>query len=608
MVLIAAILAVAGAQADASGTLTALAMHGEPAYPATMSHFRYANPKADIGGDLRLTATGSFDSLNPYIIKGVPAQGLGLVYESLMERAQDEPFTLYPLIAEAVEVADDRSWIVFHVNPAARFQDGSPVTAADVLYTWRTLRDQGRPHTRTYYAEVVEATALDERTVRFAFREGNWEMPLIMGLMPVLSERYFAAHAFDRTSLDPPLGTGPYRVDVVQPGQRIVYRRDPGYWGWDLPVNRGRYNFARISFTYYRDATAALQAFLAGDADARFEDDATRWATAYGGPALDRGDIVMEEVAHGRPSGMPALVFNERREPFDDIRVREALGLAFDFAWTNANLLHGAYRRTTSMFDNSELAAAGLPEGAELALLEPYRADLPPELFTNIFTLPGTDGSGQLRHQLQAARDLLAQAGWQVVDGELIHTGDGRRFSFEILLEEPKWERILLPYVRNLERRRNYARWIEYSLSSSVMVVLIAMLVGIADVAALIAIAGVNASMILFGLLQEKYEDPDHKVSWVSYWFGVLAGAIPWIAIGIYLVAPGIDNSPPGFVYGIFFSLFAFFNVFAIVMVLQYKKVGRWADYRFGESTYVLLSLLAKSALAWQVFGGTLAV
>ena len=452
IVLIVTTVFVAGARADDTGIIAALAMHGEPAYPAAMSHFDYVNPDADIGGDLRLTAIGTFDSLNPYIIKGVSAQGLGLIYESLMERGQDEPFTLYPLIAETIEVANDRSWIVFHLNPAARFQDASPVTAADVLFTWRTLRDRGRPHTRTYYAQVVEATALDDHTVRFAFREGNWEMPLIMGLMPVLSEQYFGNHAFDRTSLEAPLGTGPYVVGEVQPGQRIVYVRDPDYWGWDLPVNRGRYNFNRITFTYFRDANTALQAFLAGDADARFEDDATRWATAYVTPAVERGDIVVEEVGHGRPSGLPALVFNERRGPFGDIRVREALGLAFDFTWTNANLLHGAYRRTTTMFDNSELGATGLPEGLELELLEPYRDQLPPELFTEVFSLPETDGSGQLRSQLQAARDLLAQAGWLIVDGNLTHTSGGQRFRFEILLDEPRWERILLPYVRNLER------------------------------------------------------------------------------------------------------------------------------------------------------------
>ena len=452
LILIALIGSVGGARAGDGDVMTALAMHGVPAFPPDMTHFAYARPDAPVGGDLRLAATGTFDSLNPYIIKGVPADGLGLVFESLMERAQDEPFTLYPLIAERVEVAADRSWIAFHLNPNARFQDGSPVTAADVLFTWRTLRDQGRPHTRTYYAQVAEATAPDPHTVRFAFREGNWEMPLIMGLMPVLSEAFFTTHDFERTGLDRPLGTGPYLVDDVQAGQRIVYRRDPDYWGRDLPVNRGRYNFERISFTYFRDANAALQAFLAGDADARFEDDATRWATAYTGPAVSRGDIVMEEVPHGRPSGMTALVFNQRRAPFDDIRVRQALGLAFDFAWTNANLLYGTYERTTSMFDNSEIAATGVPEGLELALLEPYRDLLPPELFTAPFTLPQTDGTGQSRAQLEQARDLLAEAGWQVVDGALVDGRDGRRLSFEILLDDSRWERILLPYLRNLER------------------------------------------------------------------------------------------------------------------------------------------------------------
>jgi len=453
LLLLVALFAVTGdLRAGEGDVLTALAMHGTPAYPPDMDHFAYARPDAPVGGELRLAATGTFDSLNPYIIKGVAADGLGLVFESLMERAQDEPFTLYPLIAQSVEVADDRSWIVFHLDPRARFQDGTPVTAADVLFSWRTLRDQGRPHTRTYYAQVAEATAPDPLTVRFVFHEGNWEMPLIMGLMPVLSEAYFTTHVFDRTSLERPLGTGPYVVGDVEAGQRIVYRRNPDYWGWDLPVNRGRYNFERISFTYFRDANAALQAFLAGDVDARFEDDATRWATGYKGPAVARGDVVVEEIPHGRPSGMTALAFNERRPPFDDIRVRQALGLAFDFAWTNANLLYDDYERTTSMFDNSELAATGVPEGRELALLEPYRDQLPPELFTTPFALPQGDGSGQPRAQLEAARDLLAAAGWRIKDGVLVSDSDGHQFRFEMLLEDSRWERILLPYLRNLER------------------------------------------------------------------------------------------------------------------------------------------------------------
>ncbi|MEM7122744.1 MAG: extracellular solute-binding protein [Pseudomonadota bacterium] len=452
MVLIAGFTMVAGSESTAGEVQTALAMHGDPAYPPDMTHFAYADLDAQVGGTLRLTAVGTFDNLNPYIILGVPAQGLGLVFESLMERSQDEPFTLYPLIAESIELADDRSWITFHINPEARFQDGTPVTADDVLFTWRTLRDEGRPHTRTYYSEVTEAEALDSLSVRFTFRSGNWEMPLIMGLMPVLSMSYFETHEFDKTTLQPPLGTGPYRVAQVEAGQRIVYQRDPDYWGWDLPVNQGRYNFDQISYTYFRDANAALQAFLAGDVDARFEDDETRWATGYDTPAARRGDIITEEVQHGRPSGMSALVFNTRRDLFDDVRVREALGLAFDFEWTNRNLLHGAYERTTSMFDNADLASSGLPVGMELALLEPYRDQLPPELFNEPFALSVTDGSGQLRQQLQAARDLLSDAGWQVIDGTLTRSSDGRTFDFEILLDDSRWERILLPYTRNLAR------------------------------------------------------------------------------------------------------------------------------------------------------------
>lgn len=430
----------------------ALAMFGDAAYPdGIVEPLPWVVPDAPGGCTLHLGEVGTFDTMNPYIVLGVPARGLGLVFESLMARSPDEPFTLYPLIAQSVELAPDRSSITFHLDPAAHFQDGSPVTADDVLFSFESLRDHGKPHTRTYYAAVTQAVVLDTRTIRFDLVPDNWEMPLILGLMPVLSQAYFQRVDFLKTSLEAPMGTGPYIAAEIVPGSRVVYRRDPGYWGRDLPINAGRNNFETIVYQWFRDANVALQAFTAGDLDLRFEDDAARWATAYDSPALADGRIVMEEIAHGRPSGLEGIAWNERRAPFDDVRVREALGLAFDFAWTNEHLLYGQYERITSLFDNSPLAARGPAEGGERALLEPFRDRLPPELFEHPYRWPATDGSGRLRENLKQAAALLEEAGFHAVDGRLVD-GDGRPFTFEILLGSPAWERILLPYVANLQK------------------------------------------------------------------------------------------------------------------------------------------------------------
>ncbi len=440
------------AWSDDSPLLHALAMHGEAAFPdGPREPFAWVNPDAVRGSTLRLAEVGTFDSMNPHIVLGLPARGLGLVFQSLLYRSPDEPFTLYPQLARAIELADDRSWIVFHLDPRARFSDGTHVTAHDVLFTFDALLSDGKPHTQTYYAGVTQARAPDEATVRFELVPGNRELPMILGLMPVMSAAYFENVAFARTSLEPPLGTGPYVVERIDPGRRVVYRRDPDYWADDLASSAGRYNFETIEYTWYRDGNAALQAFLAGDVDVRFETDALRWATGYDTPAVASGAIVREEVPTGRPSGLFAVVWNQRRAPFDDIRVREALGLAFDFAWTNANLLHGQYVRTRSLFDNSPLSATGPASDGELALLEPWREILAPELFDEPFRWPETDGSGRLREQLTRAGALLEEAGYAMADGER-RNGEGEPLSFEIMLGDHSRERILLPWLRNLER------------------------------------------------------------------------------------------------------------------------------------------------------------
>ncbi len=430
-----------------------IAMHGAPKYPQDFEHFDYARPDAPKGGTLRLATTGSFDSLNPYIIPGVPALGYRLVFETLLARSFDEPFSLYGLIAESVELSEDRIWIVFNLDPQARFQDGTPITAEDVLFSWRLLKTKGRPHTRTYYSKVKRAEKLDERRIRFVFGEqGNWEMPLIIGLMPVLSKRYYSRVPFDKTSLEPPLGSGPYRIQEVRPGRSITYRRDPSYWGQHLPVNVGRHNFDIVRYDYYRDADVALEAFKAGEYDVRFERDPSRWATGYRHPAVRDGAIRMEEIPHQRPVGMQALVFNSRRPQFRDARVRRALGLAFDFEWLNRALYHGAYRRTRSFFANSDLASDPRISPAEQVLLRPHRTDLPSELFTTAYRLPESDGSGNNRINLRAALKLLASAGWKIKAGRLIETATGRPMEFEILLLKPWHERMLLPYVNKLKR------------------------------------------------------------------------------------------------------------------------------------------------------------
>jgi microcin C transport system substrate-binding protein len=428
-------------------------MHGNPKYPFGFQHFDYARANARKGGLLRLAVIGSFDSLNPYIIQGVPARGQELVFESLLSRSFDEPFTLYASIATSVEMSPDRSWIIFNLDPRARFHDGSPISADDILFSWRTFKAKGKPNMRAYYSKVSQAEKLSQQRIKFSFGTAdNWELPLILGLMPVISQRYYSEKRFDRSTLDPPLSSGPYTIESVDPGRSVTYRRNPDYWGRDLPVNRGRHNFDTIRYDYYRDADIALEAFKAGEYDVHYEHDAGRWATAYDHPSIDKGDIVRESIVHQRPVGMLALVFNSRRAQFQDPRVRRALGYVFDFEWLNRVLYHGGYRRSKSYFENTELAAKLDIDDQERRLLEKYRDTLPAEVFTTIYHPPVTDGSGRLRKQQRQAVSLLADAGWKVENGRLLQSSTGQQMQFEILLLEPRYERMLLPYIRNLER------------------------------------------------------------------------------------------------------------------------------------------------------------
>ncbi|HEY5789194.1 MAG TPA: extracellular solute-binding protein [Gammaproteobacteria bacterium] len=443
-----------------AGTRThALAMHGTPKYAADFPHFDYANPRAPKGGAVRLADIGSFDSLNPFIIKGQSAEGLGATYDSLTTASADEPFTRYGLLAESMEIADDRSWITFALRPEARWHDGRPVTVDDVIFTFETIRRDGSPQLRFYYAGIASIEQVGEREVKFTFSDrDNRELPLIVGEQSILPRHYWEGRDFAKTTLEPPLGSGPYRVDSLEAGRFIVYRRVPDYWGRDLPANVGHANFDTIRYDYYRDTTVVIEAFKAGEFDFRQENSSKHWATAYEMSEVAQGLLAKETVEHNRPAGMQGYVYNTRRELFRDPRVREALAWAFDFERSNQTLFYGQYTRTRSYFDNSELAASGLPTPAELALLEPFRAELPPQVFEREYQPPVTSGDGRIRDNLGRAFELLTAAGWVLREGKLTHAESGLVFEFEVLLVSPLFERITLPFAKNLERLGIHAR------------------------------------------------------------------------------------------------------------------------------------------------------
>lgn len=431
-----------------------IAMHGQPKYGKNFKNFAYVNPDAPKGGVLKMAASGTFDTFNPFVIKGTPAAGISLVYDTLTVESADEPFSEYGLIAQSIEMPSNRAWVAFTLNPKARFSDGTPVTADDVVFSFNVLRERGLPMYRYYYANVAKAEAQDGGRVLFTFKEGdNRELPLILGQMPVLPKHFWDGKDFSATTLELPVGSGPYRVKSFEQGRSVVYARNPDWWAKDLPVSKGFYNFDEIRYDYYRDATVAVEALKAGAYDLRIENEAKKWLTAYTDLGEKQG-FAKKEFPHGLPSGMQGFVFNTRRPLFSDIRVREAVGLMFDFEWSNKNLFSGQYLRTKSYFDNSELAAKGKPSRDELALLTPLKDSVPPEVFTTPFDLPETDGTGFMRPQMRRAFALLEQADWTVQNG-VLKNAEGAPFTFEILLDTASsgaWERITLPYVKNLQK------------------------------------------------------------------------------------------------------------------------------------------------------------
>lgn len=459
---LAACLPVAAAITESHG----YAQFGALKYPASFRHFDWVNPDAPKGGSIRIMGAGTFDTLNPYTLKGTSPSATGnfvqygiselnaplMVGTGFYDPSGDEPTSSYGLVAASVEYSEDRSWAVFNLRPEARFHDGKPITAYDVAFSYRLLRREGHPQYRTALQEVQRVDILNRQRVRFVFkRSGNPLLILRLGELPVLPQHYWSGRDFKATTFEPPLGSGPYRIAQVVPGRRLVFERVRDWWGASLPVNRGKYNFDRVEVEFYRDNHVAFEAFKAGEFDFYIESQAKNWANGYDFPALQRGEVLRAEIPHRIPTQTQALFMNTRRPAFADVRVREALGLLFDFEWSNRTLFNGAYSRAASYYPNSEFAARDIPQGEEWLLLSPYRKQLPAGLFTAAPQMPRTDGHGIPRETLRRALDLLAAAGWKSSAAGLVN-GRGQPLSFEILLVNPSLERILQPYRDNLAR------------------------------------------------------------------------------------------------------------------------------------------------------------
>ncbi|MEO3435094.1 extracellular solute-binding protein [Inquilinus sp. CAU 1745] len=443
------------ATAQEETTVThAIAEFGTPKYGPDFTHLDYADPDAPKGGSLTLTTVGTFDTLNRLPIAGQWPRNLGLIYDSLMVETQDEISVQYGLLAETVEYPEDHSWAIFTLRPEARFSDGQPVTAEDVAWSIRAIRDHADPFLASYVAAVSEIEALDDRRIKFTFDGRGGIKPIMqVGIMPVYARHWWEdGRNIAEATLEPPVGSGPYRLAEIEPGRRLVYERDPDYWAQDLPIVRGHWNFDRIEYLYFRDRTVEFEAFKGGAGDFRHEFTSLFWATGYDVPAVADGRLIKAEVPGTDFRGLQGWFFNLRRPPFDDIRVREALGLLFDFQWVNQNLFYGFYERLDTYFLAPGYSAEGLPTEAELAILEPYRDQLPEELFTTDLSPPVSDGSGSDRRLIRRAMDLFREAGFEPRDGRLVDIETGQQLSFEIILGSPQFERITQPWISNMER------------------------------------------------------------------------------------------------------------------------------------------------------------
>ena len=447
----------------------AIAILGKPALPADFPYFPFVNPDAPKGGEVTLAAIGTYDSFNPFILRGTSTHGMtspwvtlpggsgsgasvGHLWESLLIASADESAVGYGHLAGSIEVPEDKMWVAFELRPEAKFSDNTPVTAEDVAWTYNTLLEKGRPSFRIQMADVKDVVVESPRRVVFHFKSNeNRELPLILGGLPVLPKHFFDDRDFTRPLADPPVGSGPYKIADFELGRSVTYTRRPDWWAANLPTGKGTNNFDRVRIEYFRDSTVAMEAFKAGQIDIRSENISKNWATAYDFPAVQKGLVIKRDFPHHLPTGMQGYAMNTRRPVFADPLVRRAMAEAFDFEWANKNLFYGSYTRTQSYFSNSDLASSGVPQGEELKLLEPYRKDLPPALFNEPFRLPVTDGSGNNREQLRHALGLLEQAGWSVKERKLVNK-DGDQMSFTILLDEPSLERVALPYVQLLQK------------------------------------------------------------------------------------------------------------------------------------------------------------
>lgn len=439
----------------------ALVLFGTPKYPKWFRHFSYVNPQAPKGGTVRLYSPASFDSLNPFILKGIAAPGmLEIFYDSLMVRSLDEPQTYYPLVAESVDLWEDRSQATFRLNPKAKWHDGTPITAEDVVWSLEALKTKGAPAYQLLFKPIT-AEAEDARTVHFHFDDpGNRELPFYAASMPLFPKKYYEGRDFAKTSLEPPLGGGPYRVASLDPGRRITFAREEDYWARDLPSRKGMFNFGKVRYDVYRDETVALEAFKAHEYDEREEYIARNWATAYDFPAVRDGRVKKYDAEHKIPRGMQAFVFNLRHPKFQDRRVREAIAMTMDYEWMNRTLFYGAYDRNNSFFQNTDFAARGKPDKAELKLLEPYRDVLPPETFGPVYTPPVSDGSGNIRPRLVEAQKLLNEAGWHIgPDGWRVNEETGETLSIEFMMNQTTFQRVVMPMIRNLRRLGIDARY-----------------------------------------------------------------------------------------------------------------------------------------------------
>jgi microcin C transport system substrate-binding protein len=433
----------------------AIAMHGEPKYDQNFISVEYVSNNAEKGGNIVRSAIGTYDTFNPFTLKGTSAAGIGLLYESLTVGSSDEAFTEYGLLAKSIEWPDDRSWVTFTLRDEAKWHDGKKITSDDVVWTFNTLMEKGHPFYKYYYGDVSEVIKITENKVKFEFSTNtNKELVLIVGQLPVLPKHYWENKNFEETTLDVPIGSGPYKVKSFDAGRSITYELDMDYWGFEnniVPIKVGKDNMGSIRYDYYKDRGVEREAFKSGEIDFFSENTSKEWATGYDIDAVTEGLIKKELIPHENPQGMQAFAFNTRKDIFADKRVRKALSFAFDFEWTNKNLFYGAYKRTDSFFENSELASSGLPSQAELAYLNPYIDQLPKEIFNEEYSNPKTDGSGFIRNELQEATKLLQEAGWKLRDGKL-ENSNGEPFEFEILLVSPAFERIVLPFIDNLEK------------------------------------------------------------------------------------------------------------------------------------------------------------